>query len=48
MIFFDCAMGHRPFRAAALYAKGHGASLRPSPPMPVTIACPSRLLRIRH
>jgi hypothetical protein len=39
VIFFDILVGHRPFRSAALYAK-HGASLRPSPPIPVTIACP--------
>ncbi|VVS99047.1 hypothetical protein HOE425_200017 [Hoeflea sp. EC-HK425] len=39
VIFFGIRVGHRPFRSAALYAK-HGASLRPSPPIPVTIACP--------
>jgi len=47
MIVFDIPMGYRPLRSSALYAE-HGASLWPSSPTPVTIACPSRLLRTRH
>lgn len=39
VFFFGILVGHRPFRSAALCAK-HEASLRPSPPFPVTIACP--------
>lgn len=39
VIVLGTLVGHRPFPSAALYAK-HEARVRPSPPIPVTIACP--------